>query len=218
MRPRKITGKRLTTLRSEGIRNPTLEALRFGGAVVYDLPDGGVLDDFDTFGILWLSQEAYREFCKESKRKSAASPRHVLDGRLAASREFPSNIESLVLRLGELLKVPASQLDYSIASLALVDDRIARSCSGSKGIDPEDLVDPAIAYAGEVMRSAVSGRWEMRDSGSAGVSLPVVVAPDGTAYSPALLVCDELLEQFPKFSLGGAVEGELLSGRRSPIH
>jgi hypothetical protein len=53
----------------------------------------------------------------------------------------------------------------------------------------------------------------MRPSDSADVWLPTVVASDGTTYSPGLLVCDELLEQFPEFSIQGAVEGELERGR-----
>jgi hypothetical protein len=78
------------------------------------------------------------------------------------------------------------------------------------------VIDPVIAYVGEVVRRKTAGQWTPRYNEESDIWEPFVTSSSGRMHAVHLLVVDELLEQYPRFSVAGAVEGELLPSGEVP--
>jgi hypothetical protein len=106
------------------------------------------------YGMLYESERAY---------KDANRVPHVLEDLIPDSHQMVGDIPQLVERLEKRLRLGASKLDYSRASLRRVDTYLAgylRSHSTMQ-TDPQ-LFQELTAYYGETLRRAVGGEWRVR--------------------------------------------------------
>jgi hypothetical protein len=107
------------------------------------------------YGMLYESELAY---------KDANRVPHVLEDLIPDSHRMVSDIPQLVEKLEKRLRLGASKLDYSRASLRRVDSYLAgylRSHSTMQ-TDPQ-LFQELTAYYGETLRRAVGGEWRVRN-------------------------------------------------------
>jgi hypothetical protein len=173
-----------------------------------------VLVAAEDFGNLFPTEQTFLDFMSPSP-----APRHVLADRASGREDFVQHISEQTVLLSSALDIPATQLDFTLESLSRLDRAIARLGRKMKGtleerFDP--IIDPVIAYVGEVVRRLTAGQWTPRYNDECDVWEPFVTSSSGTTHAVHLLVADELLEQYPRFSLAGAVEGEILSGGARP--
>jgi hypothetical protein len=205
---KRVKGKRLKTLRESGVLDEELGARgRIVDGSVLRLPSGEVLHDYETFGLLYASVDKFMEVLLDTPPPLAVL--HVLTNRASGREDFVEHIGEFVGMLPSKLEIPAARLDFSMESLSILDRAIARLGRKTKG-DFENIVDAIIAYVGEVVRVQTSGKWTPRFDAECDVWEPFVTSSSGRMHAVHLLVVDELLEQYPRFSVAGAVEGELL--------
>lgn len=106
--------------------------------------------------------------------------------------EFPNHTLDLIARLCERINIPHSQIDLTIASLAMVDKAAGKIYYTTddddepelKGIPlelpPVEMIGEIIAFVGEVVIHAFDGRWCMEPvEGEEGVFEPYVKIKSG---------------------------------------
>src|SRR5215470_10545300 len=109
---------------------------------------------------IFACADAYRALLASVEAMSRAKWQHPLGTEFSDGQAFIEAVPQLIQQLPVKLRLKSVSLDRSLASL----DHIDRSTARLGG--PECLVDPAVlapivAYLGEVMREATSGRWEV---------------------------------------------------------
>lgn len=125
------------------------------------------------YGMLYESELAY---------KDANRVPHVLEDLIPDSHQMVGDIPQLVERLEKRLRLGASKLDYSRASLRRVDTYLAgylRSHSTMQ-TDPQ-LFQELTAYYGETLRRAVGGEWRVRKDGVFKYPEPNIIISGGGA-------------------------------------
>jgi hypothetical protein len=173
----------------------------------FDLVDGRVLVIFENgTGRLYESKNELQAMLDEVERRAARGPESIC-------RDFPQRqafleqVPQLVRLLAVQLKLDATQLDGSEASLDKVDKALGRM-NPERALTP-DVFAPLTAYVGEVLRKATNGRWEMRRGLDADKTWePWIVDPAGRRCPP-FLIYKELLEYGKSASLRGWVAGTL---------
>ena len=146
----------------EYMRLPIDEALSTlsRGEEVWILPDGRVLRQF-TFrgGSTWPSRDAYVEWLRKgeeemAKCRAAPPPAQTL---LPPIDDFLRDVEAHARSLGPRLRIPDEALDFTPASLDVVDKALKRIPWAKRPVP--DLVTPLVAYLGEVIRRGCGGQW-----------------------------------------------------------
>jgi hypothetical protein len=105
---------------------------------------------------------------------------------LPQQEQFIETVDALIGALPGLLCLPASQLDFSFASLEAVD-RALTSVPTSRFAEAT-LFAPLVAYVGEFIRRRVRGTWRVTSAGIGVV--PMVLDADGREYAPTRIYKD----------------------------
>jgi hypothetical protein len=168
----KLTAKRVRELLAGSGHVRDAETSRSMLCDVYRLADGsGLLAFEDGRGVLYYSHETMvaRHRANVAKARSGyREPPLFADGEM-----FPSRIADHIAALPAILGVEAAKLDFTEASLDVVDAALRR-LPADRVLSPQ--VFPSLAaYVGEVIRLAIGGRWEMRR------------ASDGEAWEPEVV-------------------------------
>jgi hypothetical protein len=124
------------------------------------------------YGMLYESELAY----KDSNRVP-----HVLEDLIPDGHNLINDIPQLVERLEKRLRMGASKLDYSRASLRRVDTYLAgylRSHSTMQ-TDPQ-LFQELTAYYGETLRRTVGGEWRVRKDETSKYPEPNIIIGGGS--------------------------------------
>lgn len=131
------------------------------GDEVRILPDGRLLRKLvGCRGIeAWPSREAYTEWWRRAdeevaKSRAAPPPAQTL---LPPIDDFLRDVEAHAKSLGPRLRIPEGLLDFTPASLDIVDKALKRIPWAKRQVP--DLVTPLVAYLGEVIRRGCGGRW-----------------------------------------------------------
>jgi hypothetical protein len=123
------------------------------------------------YGLLYESALAY---------ENANRVPHVLEDLIPDGYKLVDEIPQLVERLEKRLRMGASKLDYSRASLKRVDTYLAgylRSHSTMQ-TDPQ-LFQELTAYYGETLRRAVGGEWQVRKGETSKYPEPNIITGGG---------------------------------------
>jgi hypothetical protein len=176
----------------------------------FALADGGILLLFeDGKGRLYESRDELRAMLEQVEQRALQGPASPCRD-LPQGRAFAEQVAQLVLRLPALLKMDASQLDGTKASLDNVDKALWR-------MSPQRMLDPGVfaaltAYVGEVIRNVTKGHWEMRRASDSEKTWEAwIVDPSGHGYAP-FKIYKELLEYGRSASLRVFVQSELGHG------
>jgi len=144
----------------------------------YELKDGRLLivDPVDGTGTMYESEKSLREVMDEfdSLVAEKGQSHHVLKGVFSKGINFPSEVENYVNEFSRLTNISKSKLDYSVESLKIVDQAIQnweRSDMIAK------LYAPLIAYTGEVIRTKLSGEWQIKKV-EEGIEEPYILCGD----------------------------------------
>jgi len=144
---------------------------------------------------IYASGDDYRALLASIEENSHLKWRHPLGTRFSDGQAFIKAVPQLVQQLPAKLRLKASNLNRSIESLDHID-RAAARFGGPECLDDPAILAPIVAYVGEVMREATSGRWEVRPwlgPGGEDSWHPIIVGANGQQY-PTFLVFNELLE------------------------
>jgi hypothetical protein len=170
----------------EYLKLPVDQALSRRGEEVRILPDGRVLWRLVACrGVgTWPSREAYVEWCRNAeeavaKSRSAPPPAQVL---LPPIDDFIRDVEAHAKSLGPRLRIPDEVLDFTPASLDIVDKALKRIPWAKREVP--DLVTPLVAYLGEVIRRGCGGRWTKAPT-TQSRRLPVFDPVEEAAYGAA---------------------------------
>jgi hypothetical protein len=128
---------------------------------------------------------------------------------------FPSEVDALVAKLPQLLRIDVSVLDFSEDSLDVIDSAIRRL--GSERLLTGDVFPSFVAYVGEVIRRHVNGVWELSAPREGMLSAPDVVDVTGKRYS-VLRIYKQLLEHGRDASMRAFVHAALRTHRLLPRH
>lgn len=177
---------------------------------VYLLSDGRVLLYYGEGnpGTLYPSRAALEELDRQLAALAEKHPIDLTETLLPPVADFLRDVGTFAEKLGAALRIPNEALDRTQESLDAVDKGFWR-LAAAKRMMPE-VVTPLVAYVGEVMRIACSGRWAPRDR----TNEPMVIAPDGHPFQPFAIVIGEL-ERGRRGSLRGAVSGTVHAHRLS---
>jgi hypothetical protein len=98
--------------------------------------------------------------------------------RFPGGRGFAGAVAQMAQELGAKLRLDADVLNGSVDSLQHVD-KAARGLGGSNILDDPAVLLPIVAYAGEVMREATGGHWDIRvfDINEPGQGIIHVIGP-----------------------------------------
>ena len=160
---RRKTQERIPAKELRGyMRLPIDEALSTlsRGAEVWILPDGRVLRQLGGRGAsTWPSRDAYVEWLRKgeeemAKCRAAPPPAQTL---LPPIDDFLRDVEAHARSLGPRLRIPDAALDFTPASLDIVDKALKRIPWAKRPVP--DLVTPLVAYLGEVIRRGCGGQW-----------------------------------------------------------
>lgn len=183
---------------------------------VYTHPTRGVLNVFsdDGRGRLYKSHSDFEQHLQINDMiRQQPRAYHILDGLLPHGEAFLTHVEALIEHFRQTLKLSPELLDKSIASLEHVDKAIRKY--GKRKTLESPAFAGLIAYVGEVVRTATSGRWEMRLSDQDGKTWESwIVGANERYFIFWSAVYDELAEPGP-FSIYGAIGGHLKMGGRT---
>jgi hypothetical protein len=179
----------------------------------FDLADGGVLLLYeDGKSRMYESKDELLAMLEELEQKARQGPVNPCRD-LPQGEAFAEQVGQLVLRLPALLRMDASQLDGSEASLDNIDKALWRM--RPQRMLTLDVFAALTAYVGEVIRNVTKGRWEMRRaSDSEKIWEPWIVDPSGHGYAP-FRIYKELLKYGSSGSLRVFVQWELGGGMQS---
>jgi hypothetical protein len=155
--PERIPAKELR----EYMKLPVDQDLSRPGEEVRILPDGRVLWKLVAArGVgTWPSREAYVEWWRNAEEeavKARAAP-HPAQALLPPIDDFLRDVEVHARSLGPRLRIPEEVLDFTPASLDIVDKALKRIPWAKRQVP--DLVTPLVAYLGEVIRRGCGGKW-----------------------------------------------------------
>jgi len=141
-------------------------------------------------GVLYASRTDYLEMIREVEAYNG-QPNHVLDDVFPYGEDFPTQVPRLIEALPGEFKLAPALLDKSLKSLPHIDKAVRR-------IGPGNCLTPErfpllVAYFGEVLRLATSGRWFMRYDAPTQVWEPYIASPRGR-HDTFLFLYKELLE------------------------
>jgi hypothetical protein len=182
--------------------------------LVYRHIDGRVMSFIpDKAGYLYESQ---RDFDLVFRPELTSTGENIddLEVRTEERQDFVDQVPQLIATLPALIEISKEDLDYSLDSLAKVEEAVNRT-GRSKSLQ-SPLFEALVAYVGEVMRQAANGVWETRKSERIWVSW---VSISERAYcDPIDLVYDvfERSSTNAEYALQDAVRGELSIGRLKP--
>lgn len=190
----------------------TQQRSKFNRALrVYKHADGRILDFIEgKAGRLYASQEAFNPVLRGTYSET------LDEGELRTEEraDFVNQVPELITTLPALIEISEEALDYSLDSLAKVEEAVKRT-GWSKSLQPP-LFEALVAYVGEVLRRAKKGVWETRKSGRVWTSW---VSISERAYHDPIDLVYNVFEQNAdnaEYSLQAAVRGELSFGRLKP--
>jgi hypothetical protein len=183
---------------------------------IYRLTDGRVVDIFLGSGRVFDSVEECRRLLALVEESTNRKLQHPLGSGFPNGDGFIDAVPRLVQELSSKLRIGTRVLTGNVDSLEYID-KAARRIGGSNCLDDPAILAPIVAYVGEVMREAATGRWEIRGWDFSGGEPtdqwePVIVAADGRVFHP-LNVFKALLE---RGSIWARVEVDLGYPRAGP--
>jgi hypothetical protein len=159
----------------------------------YDLPDGSVLITRDDgSGIIWFSKQDVMSIITAQP----APDSHILENRVPSGKGFASTVMELIEAFRQRTGIPAEQLDFSPASLRIIDQEVFNSIGREVCLNDPVLFQGLIAYIGEIIRRKKGWKWEMRLGSDSITWEPWIVGSqgEGEAAAPFFLVFEELHE------------------------
>jgi hypothetical protein len=168
----------------EYLKLPVDQALSRRGEEVRILPDGRVLWTIPGVRIArtWPSREAYAEMQREFAEYAAKVSVDPCLTLLPPIDDFLRDVEAHAKSLGPRLRIPDEVLDFTPASLDIVDKALKRIPWAKREVP--DLVTPLVAYLGEVIRRGCGGRWTKAPT-TQSRRLPVFDPVEEAAYGAA---------------------------------
>jgi hypothetical protein len=158
--------------------------LSIGLGIVFALADGRALIFFERGrSKLFPSRDELAAAYRADMERIRGGYSPLLDV-LPQGQGFAAAVPELLRDAPALLAIDASALDFSVKSVALLDDAVRR-LGRTKALTPE-VFPSLLAYVGEVVRRVVDGRWEVRSE-------------DGRSWIPC--VVDERQHEYPVFGI-----------------
>lgn len=178
-------------------------------ATPYKLKDNSVLviADSDGYGVLYTNQQDLEDVINDAKNFSEEENTKEM---FPIDKSFIANIDSLIRKLANELSIEMTSLDYSLASLKLVDKQI-RSIDKRKLLTVfPNLYQMVIAYAYKTLSVLLEGKivlvpYEQIKN----VHLIKVIGKDGNEYFPLPEIYDELKENIDECSIHDVIATEL---------
>lgn len=174
----------------------------------YMLPNGQVVVDFDTHGLLYSSFTDLKNWIRQlRKMQDEELPSHILKNRLLYGEEFLLHVPGLLEIVVDVFKLKDST--PTIDQLKIIDQQL---------MEKRTEITPAVfsglvAYAGEIIKKSLNNaEWAIVTSAfDTAVCEPFVIEGE-TTYNPFFPVYRELFEQYPetnRLSLADAVHIEM---------
>ena len=158
----------------------------------YQFSDGRILFLFDgapPTGTLWPS----RDSVLQSLVSIAEEPEEqALAGSFSPGQGFPEQVANLIVALADALELEPESVDYSDASLVLIDRCVKARYKPAERLGGS-IFPGLVAYVGEAVRQRVGGVWEMRKAYRGDVWEPWVRSPNGREFAPFLCVHEQLI-------------------------
>ena len=158
----------------------------------FQFSDGRILFLFDgepPTGTLWPT----RDSVLQSLVSNAEEPEEqALAGGLPLGQGFPEQVPNLIVALADALQLEPESVDYSDASLMLIDRRVKERYKPADRLSGR-LFPGIVAYVGEAVRQRVGGVWEMRKAYRGEAWEPWVRSPNGREFAPFLCVHEQLI-------------------------
>jgi hypothetical protein len=158
----------------------------------YRFSDGRILFLFDgepPSGTLWPSRDSVLQSLVSNAEQEEE---HVLAGHLPHGESFPAQVPQLIVDLADALELEPESVDYSDASLVLIDRRVKERYKPADRLSGS-VFHCLVAYVGEAVRQRVGGVWEMRKAYRSEVWEPWVRSPNGREFAPFLCVHEQLI-------------------------
>lgn len=177
------------------------------GASVFVLSDNRVVAlDQSGNGALYASIKDLQDLMQFL---SARAKSHPFEGIPYTVNNFFESMERICNHLFEDLCIDTSRMDYSLASIKIVDQAIHES--GMNEFQFEDSVFvKVIAYSAMVISKELKGSMSyIWIDESNGVFEPIVKDERGREYSPLWPVFNEINDNFQQISIHSALEEEL---------
>ncbi len=170
---------------------------------IYSHPNGQTLTVLkDGAGRLYSSNEDWLLHLASLEQLGQQEPAHVLSERLPQGADFARIAPNLVEQLSRRLNIPIERLDWSRASLELIDQAIHQK-ERDECLDPEGFA-PLVAYLGEVIKRSTDAQWEMHLASDRTTWEPWLVSSN-RSFPIASLVYDELSEE-PDYSVSAIAD------------
>ncbi len=163
-------------------------------AEVVRLPDGRVIIKYGRDVVIWGSREEVLAILD----RPPEAPKHILSdyARSFASPEtFLEIRENVIALLSKELALPAEKLDFTFASLFLLDKRIRKKANR------ERIFVPILSYVGETFRHQEGGDWCFVPNENLGIVEPWFKRSNGGREALFIDVYKQLFE--PKYRAGG---------------
>ena len=158
----------------------------------YQFSDGRILFLFSgdpPTGTLWPSRDIVLQSLVSSEEQAEE---HDLARGLPQGQSFLEQVPQLIVTLADALELEPEAVDYSDASLVLIDRRVKERYKPADRLSAK-IFPCLIAYVGEAVRQRVGGEWEMRKAYRSDVWEPWVRSPDGREFAPLLCVHEQLI-------------------------
>lgn len=161
--------------------------------MAYTLNDASIIVVPETNNpILYTYEEMLRLFKKTSD--------HFL------TKDFISNAPEISFKLSTLLCISLDSLDGTVESLALIDTALRKVGIGNTNED--ELIDPLVAYFGQVLVNYTNGQWKLKQVGNPKSEIYIKGA-DGKLYDPYNPVTKILINAESVFSFKAEAERQL---------
>jgi|GEM_PF-2982703 len=179
------------------------------GGMVYLNSDGRTLENLVLDGgTLFKSRaeciryiEEFQQACKKAELESS------LTYMLPQGKNFVVQVPQLVDELAKQLRFPREELDNSMRSLVKVERIVKRL--GCKKCQQPQIFAPLVAYAGEILKQEMDGRWTLRLCDDNKDWEPWIIDSHSNPHPPFILIFKELLEEEYPLSFYSALQREI---------
>jgi hypothetical protein len=168
----------------------------------YQLSDGRILligqYEFGD-GNIFPSEQALKDLYKTVL---AEKPHHILQGMITEEEAYPEYVNMYKVILARELKIEKQWLDFTFASLNLIDTQI-KVLQLTLDAYLNKIAEPLIAYMGETIRKERGGNWVMKYDDEYAQWEPYIELKTGKLVNIFIDLIEDASEDFANFTVYG---------------